>query len=502
MKLLIDHHAFESRAAVIDDNGVLQTLNIDTSAHKQTKGNIYLAKIVRVEPGIGAVFLDYGGKKNGFLPIGQLKKLLPDEQQLKRAVGENLLVQVIKEERQNKGCAFTIEISLAGHYSIILPFEGSVGGVSQKIKGSVERERLRKIVEKIGLPSYISVILRTSAEKRAADEIRKDIRYLNKLWRAISKKAQEKKQPGLVYEEHSIFERAVRDTASKDVKDILIEGKEIFEQVKKFARTVMPSIKNKIHEYNGDKPLFNMFHVNEQIEMLLSPLVPLKSGGTLVIQQTEALISIDVNSAGYKSKLQEDTSRDINVEACEEIARQILLRDISGIIVIDFIDMEREENNALVYKTLKAAFKHDSARTNILPVNAFGVIQMTRQRSKKTLSDYFTQKCPCCSGYGSARTVESMSSTILRAIKKKAAANSMSDVIVTVSKDVFDYMQNKLRRDICAIEEQHQVRVQLMSVWHINNADYNIRIENQQKPTMPHIKEEQVLSKRRKVAHG
>lgn len=466
MYLLIDHKdPKEIRVASLDAHGKLDSLSIEMAIKKQIKGNIYLARIVHVEKALGAAFLDFGEDKNGFLPFRELEKLLPNHKINDRLVGKTLLVQVVKEVRQQKGAALTTNLSLAGRYCILLLHnEDLESSVSRKIKSQAERKRLKEIVSKIRIPENMNLIIRTAGENQTVTDIKRDIKYLLRLRHEIKEKTSKSKAPCLVYEEGNVLKKAIRDLYTKDIKKILIQGKSAYQKTKHFMRSFIPSHAHKVKEYTEREPLFSKFNVDPQIEELLKPEIALPSGGNIVIHPTEALVAIDINSStSTQEEDSEATAFNTNKEACYEIAKQIKLRELSGIFVVDFIDMDKEENKQKIQQILKTELKKDKAKINVGKISNFSIIEFTRQRMKPNISEYFMETCPYCSSYGSIRTKESMASYIIHSIEKLAFKEHVDAIAITTSPEIANFILNNYRKNLTSIEEKYKVKIMILS---------------------------------------
>src|SRR5579883_217210 len=482
-RMLIDAaHPEETRVAVLKGNR-LEDFDFETATKKQLKGNIYLAKVTRVEPSLQAAFVDYGGNRHGFLafneihpdyyriPVADREALLEQERALaerspeganggERGEGEELetiggddieevparrvrpprpykiqevtkrrqimLVQVVKEERGNKGAALTTYLSLAGRYCVLMPNTPRGGGISRKITNLKDRRRLKSILEEFEIPEGMSVIVRTAGMERSKAEIKRDLEYLMRLWDEIRTVTLQSTAPALIYEEASLIKRSIRDLYDRDIDEIQVEGEEGYRAAKEFMRMLTPSHAKRVHLYKDDLiPLFHRYQVESQIDGIHSPVVHLKSGGYIVITPTEALVSIDVNSGrATKERNIEETALRTNLEAAEEISRQVRLRDLAGLIVIDFIDMEESRNNAAVERRLKEAMRSDRARIQIGRISAFGLLELSRQRLRPSLVEATMEMCTHCGGTGWVRSIESTAPTCCAGSRRRARANA------------------------------------------------------------------------------
>ncbi|MBP8119784.1 MAG: Rne/Rng family ribonuclease, partial [Burkholderiales bacterium] len=460
----------ELRVAIVDGQKLID-LDIEHAGQEQKKSNIYKAVVTRVEPSLEAVFVDYGADRHGFLPFKELtREYVAGEtgegtrakiaQNLK--VGQEILVQVEKDERGNKGAALTTYISLAGRYLVLMPNNPRGGGVSRRIEGE-DRAELRETLDQLQIPEGMSVIARTAGIGRTAEELKWDMNYLIQLWEAIEGAAKEVKGPELIYLESSLVVRAIRDLFQPDIGEILVDTPEIFEQAQSFMSTVMPANVNKVKLYHDDVPLFSRFQIEHQIETAYRRDVTLPSGGAIIIDHTEALVSIDVNSArATKGHDIEETAFRTNCEAADEIARQLRLRDLGGLVVIDFIDMESTKNQREVENRLRDALHHDRARVQTGKISRFGLLELSRQRLQPALSESSYIPCPRCHGLGHIRDTASSALHILRIIQEEAMKESTGAVHVQVPVDVATFLLNEKRQDIHKMETRFKVSVLLI----------------------------------------
>lgn len=554
-RMLIDAtHPEETRVVVV--NGTrLEELDVETSAKKQLKGNIYLAKVVRVEPSLQAAFVDYGGNRHGFLafseihpdyfqiPVADRQALLAaqkaeamressqdsdddggedgnaegesqsdaggeaaesdaaptengdeappktvetvggadevseQEQERRRARllrnykiqevikrRQIMLVQVVKEERGNKGAALTTYLSLAGRYCVLMPNTARGGGVSRKITSATDRRRLKAIASELDCPDGMAVIVRTAGSERSKTEIKRDYEYLLRAWDSVRDLTLKSSAPSLVYEEASLIKRSIRDLYARDIDEVLVDGDEGYRLAKDYMRMLTPSHAKKVQPYKDPvMPMFHRYQVESQLDAMHSPIVQLRSGGYIVISQTEALVAIDVNSGrSTKERHIEETAFKTNVEAAEEIARQMRLRDLAGLVVIDFIDMEENRNNHAVERRLKDALKNDRARIQVGKISAFGLLELSRQRLRPSLQETTFSPCPHCAGTGLVRAVESSAVHVLRAIEEEGIRRRSAEVTVYVPSQIALYILNQKRDALAAIEERYQFRVYLL----------------------------------------
>ncbi|MEO0034536.1 MAG: hypothetical protein RLZZ501_559 [Pseudomonadota bacterium] len=529
-RMLIDAtHPEETRVVVV--NGTrLEELDVETSTKRQLKGNIYLAKVVRVEPSLQAAFVEYGGNRHGFLafseihpdyfqiPVADRQALLAaqraegmheaaadrDEpvegEAAEGAEGERaqpvetvggdddaeserrrarllrnykiqevikrrqiMLVQVVKEERGNKGAALTTYLSLAGRYCVLMPNTARGGGVSRKIVSATDRRRLKAIANEIDVPDGMAVIIRTAGSERSKTEIRRDYEYLIRMWESVRELTLRSSAPTLVYEEASLIKRSIRDLYSRDIDEVLVDGDEGYRLAKDYMRLLTPSHAKKVQPYKDPTmPLFHRYQVETQLDAMHSPVVQLKSGGYIVIAQTEALVAIDVNSGrATRERHIEETALKTNLEAADEVARQLRLRDLAGLIVIDFIDMEESRNNHAVERRVKEALKNDRARIQVGKISAFGLLELSRQRLRPSLQETTFVPCRHCGGTGLVRSVESAAVHVLRAIEEEGIRRRSSEVTVFVPTPIALYILNQKRAALAAIEARYDFAVQL-----------------------------------------
>lgn len=533
IRMLIDAtHPEETRVAIVDGNQ-LENFDVEVSSRKQLKGNIYLAKVVRVEPSLQAAFVDYGGNRHGFLAFSEIH---PDYYQIpvsdrevhddvphdiddhdvseseaaadahhpdNHTEGENgetvetlggderdeveethhrrtpnvrqykiqevikrrqvLLIQVVKEERGNKGAALTTYMSLAGRYCVLMPNTARGGGISRKITNSVDRKALKEILGSLEVPHGMAVILRTAGIGRTKAEIKRDFEYLVRLWTNVRDLTLKSTAPAVVHEEGDIVRRSIRDLYSRDIEEIQVEGDEAYKAAKEFMKLLIPSHARKVKQYKETGiPLFRSAGVENQLDAIHNPIVHLPSGGYLVINPTEALVSIDVNSGrSTKERNIEETAVKTNLEAADEVARQLRLRDLAGLVVIDFIDMDVNRNNSQVERRMKEALKHDRARIQVGRISPFGLLEMSRQRLRPSLIETSSEPCPHCGGTGIRRSTESTSLVVLRAIDEEGANRRAAELTVHVPTSVALYILNHKRSGLNELEAKHGMQVLL-----------------------------------------
>ncbi|WOD19264.1 Rne/Rng family ribonuclease [Paraburkholderia kirstenboschensis] len=473
----------ELRVAIVDGQKLID-IDIETAGREQRKGNIYKGIITRIEPSLEACFVNYGEDRHGFLPFKEVaRQYFRDGVDMRSAriqdalkEGQELIVQVEKEERGNKGAALTTFISLAGRYLVLMPNNPRGGGVSRRIEGD-DRQELRETMAQLQLPEGMSIIARTAGIGRSAEELQWDLNYLMQLWRAIEAASQSGSagQPMLIYLESSLVIRAIRDYFQPDIGEILIDTTEIHDQARAFMDIVMPDNVSKVKRYHDDVPLFSRFQIEHQIETAYSRTVPLPSGGAIVIDHTEALVAIDVNSArATKGADIEETAARTNLEAADEVARQLRLRDLGGLIVIDFIDMESAKSQREVEQRLKDALKHDRARVQMGKISRFGLMELSRQRLRPALSEGSHVTCPRCNGTGHIRDTESSALQVLRIIQEEAMKENTAAIHCQVPVEVTAFLLNEKRSEINKIESRFKVNVVLVPNKHLDTPHYKL----------------------------
>jgi ribonuclease E len=465
-------HPEEARVAIVHD-GRLMELNIEISGKEQTKGNIYKGVVLRVEPGLQAAFVDIGRPKPGFLQMGELhpdfwqwRDDVPEEQRKRRPRiqevlrrGQELVVQVEKDERDNKGSALTSYLSLPGRYMVLMPGSDS-SGISRKVEQESVRKQLKEIMAGMNVPEGVGYIVRTQAVGRAPEELHKDMENLLALYEEIKKSAAEIRGAGEIYRDKGLIIRFIRDYFSDDIDEVVVDSKEAYTEAKEFFRETMPACEKRVKLHREKRPIFSRFQIEEQIDQIYEKRVQLPSGGSLVIEPTEALVSIDVNSGKTSGERGiEDTAFRTNMEAAEEVARQLRLRDLGGLIVIDFIDMRDRKHNHEVEKTLKHALKMDKARVNLGRISEFGILEMSRQRIAKTLNDAIHLECPHCEGRGKVKSVEAMALSFLRKVHGAAAKGNIAEVHGGLPLEVAYYLLNRKKRELAQIENDYDIQV-------------------------------------------
>ncbi|MDA9993649.1 Rne/Rng family ribonuclease [Burkholderiales bacterium] len=476
-------HSEELRIAIVDGQTLLD-LDVETTGKEQKKSNIYKGIITRVEPSLEAAFVNYGAERHGFLPFKEISrsyfkdpKANPTRVRIQDVISEGteLVVQVEKDERGNKGAALTTFISLAGRYLVLMPNNPRGGGVSRRIEGE-ERAQLRDAMDQLNLPKGMSVIARTAGIGRSAEELEWDLNYLTQLWKAVDGAAESQTAPFLIYQDASLVIRAIRDYFRQDIGEILIDTESIYEQAQQFMGHVMPHNVNRVKWYQEETPLFSRFQIEHQTESAYSRQVLLPSGGSIVIDHTEAMVSIDVNSArSTRGSDIEETARKTNIEAADEVARQLRLRDLGGLVVIDFIDMEDSKSQREVENTIREALRYDRARVQVGKISRFGLLELSRQRLQTSLGETSHITCPRCSGTGNIRSVESTALHVLRIVQEEAMKESTAAVHAQVPVAVASYLLNEKRDELYAIEHRVKVSCVLIPNTQLETPHYTVK---------------------------
>lgn len=468
----------ECRVAVVE-NGSLEELYTERSSLVSHVGNIYKGKIVNIESGIQAAFVDFGAEKNGFLHISDLhpryfgqkdseenigrRKALAQRPPIQKCLkkGQSVVVQVTKEGINTKGPTLTTYISLPGKYLVLMPWMTKVG-VSQKIEDEEERKKLREAIEGISLPPNTGLIVRTAAQLASKRELQNDIAYLRRLWSVISKRVDSDKTPAEIYQESDLAIRTVRDIFDSTINKILCDNEQVTKKIRDFLSIVQPRLRRRASYYDGKNPLFYKYNIEKEIEKIQAMRVDLKSGGSLIIEQTEALVAIDVNSGRYRKQTNaEQTAFKINQEAVGEIVRQLKLRDLGGLIICDFIDMRDNRNKREIEKEFRNALKSDRARSRALKMSAFGLIELTRQRMRPSLQSSTYLKCPHCNGVGVVKSFESQSIEILRTVRLAALKNEIRRIELTVASDVANFLLNQRRAALVQVEKEYDKEIRV-----------------------------------------
>ncbi len=519
--MLIDAvHPEETRVTVLDGK-LVEDFDFEIANRKQLRGNIYLAKVTRVEPSLQAAFVEYGGNRHGFLAFAEIHPdyyAIPhaDQEAIKAELAEAeakaaeadededegaseerrrriltrrykiqevirrrqiMLVQVVKEERGNKGAALTTYLSLAGRYCVLMPNTGRGGGISRKITQATDRKRLKKIAVDLDVPQGQGLIIRTAGAKRTKTEIKRDYEYLSRAWETIRDETLKSIAPALIYEESSLVKRAIRDLYDKDVDEIHVDGEGAYKEAKDFVRMLMPSHAKRVHLWRDTTPIFAKHGVEKQLESIYSPVVTLKSGGYIVINQAEALVAIDVNSGrATRERNIEQTALKTNLEAADEAARQMRLRDLAGLVVIDFIDMEESKNDRAVEKRMKDNLRFDRARVQMGKISGFGLLEMSRQRRRTGVLEGTSHVCPHCQGAGRVRSVESAALQLLRALDEASVRQKHHMIEARTAADVALYLLNEKREALANIEASHHVRVRVTASEGLTSGDFEINV--------------------------
>ena len=472
-KMLINVlHPEEARVAIVQD-GRLMELNIEISGKEQTKGNIYKGVVVRVEPGLQAAFVDIGHKKPGFIQMGDLhptswqwREDLPEEERKRRPRiqdvlrrGQELIVQVEKDARDMKGAALTSYLSLPGRYMVLMPGDDAAG-ISRKIEDNATRKELKALVSELQVPAGYGYIVRTEAVGRTGEELKKDLDYLIGVHERILQQAATIKGAGEIYQDAGVIIRTIRDYFSDDIEEVLVDDKAACQQAIDFFKEIMPGCERLVKLHKEKRPIFSKYQLEEQIDQLYEKRVPLPSGGSLIIEPTEALVSIDVNSGKSSGeKGVEDTAFKTNLEAAAEVARHLRLRDLGGLVVIDFIDMRDNKHNKEVERALKDALKMDKARVNLGRISQFGMMEMSRQRIAKNINDAIHLECPHCEGRGRVKSVEAMAVSFLRKVHAAAAKGQIAEVRGGLPLEVAYFLLNRKKRELAQIENDYEIVV-------------------------------------------
>ncbi|MBQ0730826.1 MAG: Rne/Rng family ribonuclease, partial [Oleispira antarctica] len=471
----------ELRVALVDGQR-LYDLDIESGSREQKKSNIYKGKITRIEPSLEAAFVDFGAERHGFLPLKEISKSYFSKNpgsgrvNIKEVMreGQEVIVQVDKEERGNKGAALTTMVSLAGRYLVLMPNNARAGGISRRIEGD-ERTELREAMKGVTVPDDMGVIVRTAGIGRTSEELQWDLDYLMQLWQAIHGASERRNAPCLLLQESNVVIRAIRDYLRQDIGEVLIDNQSAYDEAIGFVQQVMPQYESKFKLYEDKVPLFNRYQIESQIETAFQREVKLPSGGSIVIDPTEALVSIDINSArATKGADIEETATTTNCEAAEEIARQLRLRDMGGLVVIDFIDMHSNRNQREVENRLKNSLEMDRARVQVGRISRFGLMEMSRQRLRPSLGETSGHVCPRCSGTGVVRDLPSLSLSILRLIEEEAAKENTGQIRAEVPLNVGSFLLNEKREVIADIESRHNARIVVLPNPHMDTPHYEV----------------------------
>ncbi|WP_084155742.1 ribonuclease E, partial [Halomonas halocynthiae] len=471
----------ELRVALVDGQR-LYDLDIESGAREQKKANIYRGKITRVEPSLEAAFVDFGAERHGFLPLKEISKEYftkevsgrPNIREVLKE-GQEVIVQVDKEERGNKGAALTTFISLAGRFLVLMPNNPRAGGISRRIEGE-ERSQLKEAMNQLNMPGNMGMIVRTAGIGRSSDDLQRDLDYLVRIWNSITSAAGKKPAPFLIWRESNVIIRAMRDYLRDDIGEVLIDSESVHDEAQTFIREMMPSFQQKIRRYDDEVPLFSRFQIESQIETAYEREVKLPSGGAIVIDHTEALVSIDINSArATRGSDIEETALQTNLEAADEVARQLRLRDIGGLVVIDFIDMSPARNQREVENRMRDALKIDRARVQVGRISRFGLMEMSRQRLRPSLGETSGAVCPRCNGQGTIRDVRSLALSILRLIEEEAMKDRSAQIRAILPVPVATYLLNEKRSTLAEIEQRQGVSVVLLPNPEMDTPHYDVQ---------------------------
>jgi len=448
----------ESRMAIVN-NGILTEFNIKMATREPTTGNIYKAKVQKVERGLRAAFVDYGGRKNGFLSLRDVSACYLDPEKKTLQPGQEIIVQVLREERDRKGAMLTTYVSLPGRYLVLMPYS-SRSGISRKIEQESDRKRLMAIMEDITAKEELYFIVRTAGMNRTKQELQRDYQMLLRLWRDLQKKAEDEDAPTLIYQESDFAVRALRDFFTSDIREILVDDGDTYRKMRAYCKSIQPRSVRSIKLYRDETPIFDKFKIEDQIDTVYQERVNLKSGGSIVVEPTEALTTIDVNSGrGSSRKDVEETAYRTNIEAAEEIARQLRLRDLGGLIVIDFIDMMERKHINEVEKVFRNALSTDRARIQMSKISRFGLMEVSRQKKQSTIQEVSYTHCPHCKGRGVRPSVEYLALNAFRKIRTEAVKGNAAVLTITVPVEVSDYILNQKRGELSKIEEQYDVEI-------------------------------------------
>jgi ribonuclease E len=497
-KMLINAEDPEENRVVIVTDGILEEFDIETTHKEQGKGNIYKGVVVKVEVGLQAAFVDYGGKRAGFLPLGEVHPTCYADAELAKRGGrvrihdvlkrnQELLVQVVKDEIGTKGAALSTYISLPGRYLVLMPGVDATR-VSRKIEDESQRRKLKEIVAQLEPPPGMGVIIRTAGLDRSKQELQRDLAYLLKLWETILSQAKEFPAPSVVYQERDLIIRSIRDYFTPDISEILVDDREVFKRAREFLQAIMPRYVGRIKLYRERRPIFSRYQLEEQIEAIFEDKISLKSGGSIVIERTEAMVSIDVNSGrSTQERGMEETAFKTNMEAAEEIARQLRLRDLGGLVVIDFIDMRDRKHIQEVERCLKNALKRDKARTEMSRISKFGLLEVSRQRLKPALQDETTLPCAHCKGQGLVRSPESLGLTVLRKIQAAAVKGNLLTARAKVPLEAANYLLNDKRDRLLRIEREYDIRIHVEGDALLTGSLFNLTFDKKDIPPIEEV---------------
>lgn len=463
-------HPEQKRMAIVE-NGKLVEFNIQMAIKEPIAGNIYKGIVIRIEKGLQAAFVNYGGKKNGFLPLHDVSPEFLDEFNHKESSstktkpvlkpGQEVLVQVVREVSERKGALLTTYVSLPGRYLVLLPNKSSVG-ISRKIDDEEDRKRLKTLMEQIKIDEGIGFIVRTAGMNRTKQELSRDYHLLSRLWKEIQKKAKTTAAPALIYHESDFGVRSLRDYFTSDIEEIIVDDSEMAKKMREYCKAVMPRVAKIIKNYKEKKPIFDKYNLEDQIGIIYRDRVELKSGGYIIINPTEAMITIDVNSGRASNKRNvEETAYKTNIEAAEEIARQLRLRDLGGLIVIDFIDMRDRKHQTEVEKAFKKALSVDRARIQLSRISRFGILELSRQKKQSTIQEISYNACPHCKGRGVRPSIEYTALSAFRKIESHIVKGTVQTLKVTLPYEIADYLLNQKRSEINKLENTHDVSIHI-----------------------------------------
>lgn len=491
-RMLINATQLEELRVALVDGQRLYDLDIESPGHEQKKANIYKGKITRIEPSLEAAFVDYGAERHGFLPLKEIAKTyfpkgytFQGRPNIKDVVkeGQEVIVQIDKEERGQKGAALTTFISLAGSYLVLMPNNPRAGGISRRIEGD-ERSALKEALSELNVPKEMGLIVRTAGVGKSKEELEWDLNVLLHHWEAISTAADERPAPFLIHQESNVIFRALRDYLRRDIGEVLIDSPKVYEQVRNHIQLIRPDFLQRVKQYEGDVPLFSHYQIESQIESAFQREVRLPSGGSIVIDPTEALTSIDINSSrATKGGDIEETAFQTNLEAAEEVARQLRLRDVGGLVVIDFIDMTPTRHQREVENRLRDSLSQDRARIQVARISRFGLMEMSRQRLRPSLGESANNVCPRCNGQGTIRSSDSLALSILRLIEEEAIKDNTIQVHSQVPVDVATYLLNEKRQSVNHIEKRHNVKIVIIPNHHLETPHFEVlRVRDDEVP--------------------
>ncbi|GLH69069.1 ribonuclease E [Geothrix rubra] len=470
----------EIRVATLID-GVLFDYDVEFLHNEKIKGNLYKARVVRVDTSLQAAFVHFGGQKNGFLPLGELPRDLGGEGRRGRIQDilqrdQEILVQAVREELGSKGAMMTGQISLAGRYLVITP-GNPVNGISRKIEGNEERRHFKQLIDSLDIPADIGVIVRTASLGVTKEDFQRDLEYLLDMHKEVLNRYKHRHGPGLVWQEDDVVTRTLRDAFTADIEEVQIDDLDTFHAAQSFFKRTMPQHLEVLKHYTGKKPLFSRFQLEEQIDRVYGRKVPLASGGALVLDQTEALVAIDVNSGKTSGDGVEDMAFKTNMEAAEEVARQLRLRDLAGLIAIDFIDMKRDSHIRAVQDRLVDCLKADKARMEVGKINRFGVLVMTRQRIRPSLQHVNHETCPTCAGTGKVKTIEALALSVVRRLHGILAKGGIGEIRVKLAPAIATAVLNQKRHDLAQMEEQSEARILIQADWSMSYGEMTAEVE-------------------------